>query len=97
MYKGAEDETEPGWVNSEREQFTLYRDKDKNGYLDKDEVEARRDTCDELQVAGNSSSQSAFLVPVSQPEKIRGLRGVKNPCNQGPGSRSTGGLTIQLQ
>lgn len=38
MYKGAEDETEPGWVNSEREQFTLYRDKDKDGSMDKEEV-----------------------------------------------------------
>ena len=38
MYKGAEDETEPGWVNSEREQFTQYRDKDGNGFMNQEEV-----------------------------------------------------------
>ncbi|XP_018018716.1 calumenin-B-like [Hyalella azteca] len=38
MYKGAEDETEPGWVNNEREQFAQYRDKNKDGAMDKDEV-----------------------------------------------------------
>ena len=34
----SEDETEPHWVTSEREQFGAYRDKDKDGFMDRDEV-----------------------------------------------------------
>ena len=37
MYKGDDDE-EPNWVSSEREQFNQYRDKDKDGFMDRDEV-----------------------------------------------------------
>uniref|UniRef100_A0A2P2HXB9 Reticulocalbin-3 n=1 Tax=Hirondellea gigas TaxID=1518452 RepID=A0A2P2HXB9_9CRUS len=38
MYTGSDDETEPSWVNSEREQFTQFRDKNQDGYMDKEEV-----------------------------------------------------------
>lgn len=38
MYRGSEGEEEPEWVKNEREQFSLYRDKDRDGYLNTDEV-----------------------------------------------------------
>lgn len=38
MYKGNEGEEEPDWVKNEREQFSMYRDKDGDGFLDADEV-----------------------------------------------------------
>ncbi|CAL7935150.1 unnamed protein product [Xylocopa violacea] len=38
MYDGAEGEEEPEWVKNEKEQFSMYRDKDGNGFLDFDEV-----------------------------------------------------------
>lgn len=37
MYSGSEEE-EPEWVKNEKEQFTTYRDKNKDGFMDKDEV-----------------------------------------------------------
>jgi len=38
MYRGAEGETEPEWVQNEKEQFSQYRDKDGDGFMDADEV-----------------------------------------------------------
>lgn len=38
MYQGIPDENEPDWVEGEREQFTNFRDKDKDGFMDKEEV-----------------------------------------------------------
>ncbi|CAL7935151.1 unnamed protein product [Xylocopa violacea] len=38
MYDGAEGEEEPEWVKNEKEQFSMYRDKDGNGFLDFDEI-----------------------------------------------------------
>ncbi|KAK2577903.1 hypothetical protein KPH14_005215 [Odynerus spinipes] len=38
LYKGSEGEEEPEWVKNEKEQFSSYRDKDHNGFLDFDEV-----------------------------------------------------------
>lgn len=38
LYRSEEGEEEPDWVKSEREQFTLYRDKDGNGYMEEDEI-----------------------------------------------------------
>lgn len=38
MYRGEEGEPEPEWVKNEREQFTTYRDKDGDGYMDTEEV-----------------------------------------------------------
>lgn len=38
MYRGNEGEEEPEWVKNEKEQFSLYRDKDRDGYLNTDEV-----------------------------------------------------------
>lgn len=38
MYRGADDEFEPAWVSSERDQFRDFRDKNEDGYLDEDEV-----------------------------------------------------------
>lgn len=38
MYRGNEGEEEPDWVKNEREQFSMYRDKDGDGFLDADEV-----------------------------------------------------------
>lgn len=38
MYKGNEGEEEPEWVKNEKEQFSLYRDKDSDGFLNADEV-----------------------------------------------------------
>ncbi|RZB89888.1 calumenin [Asbolus verrucosus] len=38
MYRGDENEEEPDWVNSEREQFNTYRDKDGDGFMDTEEV-----------------------------------------------------------
>ena len=37
MYRGDEGE-EPTWVENEREQFQNYRDKNKDGYMDQEEV-----------------------------------------------------------
>lgn len=41
MYRGGADEDEseePAWVSSEREQFTQFRDKNKDGVMDEEEV-----------------------------------------------------------
>jgi hypothetical protein len=38
MYRGVKDEDEPDWVRNEREQFQNYRDKNKDGHMDTDEV-----------------------------------------------------------
>ncbi|CAG9857216.1 unnamed protein product [Phyllotreta striolata] len=38
MYRGDENEEEPDWVKSEREQFNTYRDKDGDGFMDEEEV-----------------------------------------------------------
>jgi len=38
LYRGSEDEEEPEWVKNEKEQFSLYRDKDGDGFLNADEV-----------------------------------------------------------
>lgn len=38
MYKGDDNEEEPEWVKSEREQFNIYRDKDGDGFMDTEEV-----------------------------------------------------------
>ncbi|XP_054015151.1 calumenin [Hylaeus anthracinus] len=38
MYEGVEGEEEPEWVKNEKEQFSMYRDKDGDGFLDFDEV-----------------------------------------------------------
>ncbi|XP_046450335.1 calumenin-B-like [Daphnia pulex] len=38
MYRGIKDEDEPDWVRNEREQFQNYRDKNKDGHMDTDEV-----------------------------------------------------------
>lgn len=39
MYRGIKDEDEPDWVRNEREQFQNYRDKNKDGHMDTDEVD----------------------------------------------------------
>lgn len=39
MYRETADEEEPEWVKNEKEQFSLYRDKDGDGFLNADEVE----------------------------------------------------------
>lgn len=38
MYRGSTGEEEPDWVKNERQQFSQYRDKDNNGYMEKEEV-----------------------------------------------------------
>lgn len=39
MYHSLEDEDEsPEWVRNEKEQFSTHRDKNGDGFLDKDEV-----------------------------------------------------------
>ncbi|KAF2905300.1 hypothetical protein ILUMI_00874 [Ignelater luminosus] len=38
MYRAEEDEVEPDWVKNEREQFSTYRDKDGDGFMDTEEV-----------------------------------------------------------
>ncbi|XP_018572826.1 calumenin [Anoplophora glabripennis] len=38
MYRGDEPEEEPDWVKSEKEQFSTYRDKDGDGFMDEEEV-----------------------------------------------------------
>ena len=39
MYRGeGGEEAEPDWVKAEREQFNSFRDTDKNGYMDLEEV-----------------------------------------------------------
>lgn len=38
MYRGKEGEEEPEWVKNEKEQFSSYRDKDGDGFLNPDEV-----------------------------------------------------------
>lgn len=37
MYSGSE-EDEPEWVKTERESFAAYRDKNNDGFMDKEEV-----------------------------------------------------------
>lgn len=37
MYSGSE-EDEPDWVKTEKEQFAAFRDKDGDGFMDKNEV-----------------------------------------------------------
>lgn len=36
--EGEEGEEEPEWVKNEREQFSMFRDKNKDGYMDNEEV-----------------------------------------------------------
>ncbi|KAK9299190.1 hypothetical protein QLX08_007701 [Tetragonisca angustula] len=38
MYDGVEGEEEPEWIKNEKEQFSMYRDKDGDGFLDFEEV-----------------------------------------------------------
>lgn len=38
MYRGTEEEEEPEWVKNEKEQFSFYRDKDHDGFMDFEEV-----------------------------------------------------------
>ncbi|GLH05521.1 Supercoiling factor [Gryllus bimaculatus] len=38
MYHGSEGDEEPDWVQNERDQFAQYRDKDGDGFMDKEEV-----------------------------------------------------------
>lgn len=40
MYRGESDESEPEWVKTEREQFHEFRDTDKDGYMNHEEVRA---------------------------------------------------------
>lgn len=35
---GSEGESEPEWVQNEKEQFSTYRDKDGDGFMDQEEV-----------------------------------------------------------
>ncbi|XP_043268588.1 calumenin-B [Venturia canescens] len=38
LYRGNDDEEEPDWVKNEKEQFSSYRDENKDGFLDHEEV-----------------------------------------------------------
>lgn len=38
MYRGGGEDEEPDWVGNEREQFSIYRDKDNDGFMNEDEV-----------------------------------------------------------
>jgi len=38
MYSNKDDAEEPDWVKTEREQFSTFRDKNKDGQMDRDEV-----------------------------------------------------------
>ncbi|XP_075234695.1 calumenin B scf [Lycorma delicatula] len=38
MFRGSEGESEPEWVQNEKEQFSTYRDKDGDGFMDQEEV-----------------------------------------------------------
>jgi len=38
MYKGEEGEEEPDWVKNEKDQFTIYRDKNEDGFMDEEEI-----------------------------------------------------------
>ena len=38
MYRGVKGEDEPDWVRNEREQFENFRDKNKDGHMDREEV-----------------------------------------------------------
>ncbi|KAK6626359.1 hypothetical protein RUM43_006670 [Polyplax serrata] len=40
MYKGSEGEPEPDWVKNEREQFASFRDKNRDGFMDEEEVKS---------------------------------------------------------
>lgn len=40
MYAGGNEDEEPEWVKNEREQFTTYRDKDKDGFMDSEELKS---------------------------------------------------------
>lgn len=42
MYRENADEEEPEWVKNEKEQFSLYRDKDGDGFLNADEVKNKK-------------------------------------------------------
>lgn len=38
LYRGDPGDEEPAWVENERESFRAYRDKNKDGFLDSEEV-----------------------------------------------------------
>lgn len=38
MYTSEGEEEEPEWVKNEKEQFSIYRDKNHDGFMDMDEV-----------------------------------------------------------
>lgn len=38
MYRGGSEDEEPDWVGNEREQFSVYRDKDNDGFMNEEEI-----------------------------------------------------------
>lgn len=38
MWPNSENQEEPDWVKTEREQFATFRDKNKDGFMDREEV-----------------------------------------------------------
>lgn len=40
MYRSGDEDEEPDWVKDERERFSGYRDKNKDGFMDTEEVKS---------------------------------------------------------
>lgn len=59
MYPGPDGDLEPEWVKNEKEQFSQYRDKDGDGFMDKEEVSWCRKV--EL-VISNATESKSFAV-----------------------------------
>lgn len=70
MYNQEGDATEPEWVKTEREQFTEFRDKNKDGKMDKDET---RDWILPNDY-DHAEAEAKHLVYESDTDKVRGVQ-----------------------
>lgn len=66
MYSGSE-EDEPDWVKTEKEQFSAYRDKNNDGFMDKDEVKDWILPSD----YDHSEAESKHLIHEADDDKVR--------------------------
>lgn len=70
MYNQDGDATEPEWVKTERDQFTEFRDKNKDGKMDKDET---RDWILPNDY-DHAEAEAKHLVYESDTDKVRSLQ-----------------------
>lgn len=72
MYNQEGDATEPEWVKTEREQFTEFRDKNKDGKMDKDETRDWILPSD----YDHAEAEAKHLVYESDADKVRTVLGL---------------------